>query len=65
MLLGLDSVIRFSQHLTAMFNSAPEWDKDSSYIPSELNIYYECRSDYTLHPVASSNTLGQVLAEQR
>jgi hypothetical protein len=60
-----DSVARFSQHLSAMFDSTAEWDKDSFYIPSELNIYYECRARHTLHRVAASDTLGQVLARER
>jgi hypothetical protein len=60
-----DCVARFSQHLMAMFDSTPEWDRDSSYIPSELNIYYECRARRTLHQVAASNTLGEVLARER
>jgi len=47
-----------------MFDSAPEWDRDCCYIPSELNIYYECRSDNTLHEVAASDTLGKVLAQR-
>lgn len=54
----------FSQHLSAMFESTPKWDKDSSYIPSELSIYYECTARHTLHPVAASDTLGQVLARE-
>ncbi|KDR14373.1 tetratricopeptide repeat protein 4 isoform X2 [Zootermopsis nevadensis] len=54
----------FSQHLSTMFESPPEWDKDSSYILSELNIYYECQSDRTLHPVDACDTLGQVLPKQ-
>lgn len=48
-----------------MFDSAPEWDKDSSYVSSELNIYYECQSDHTLHPVDANDTLGQVLEKRR
>lgn len=54
----------FSQHLSTMFDSAPEWDKHCCYIPSELNIYYECRSRHTLHEVAASDTLGKVLAQR-
>jgi hypothetical protein len=61
-----DSVARFSQYLSATFDSTSEKYKDFAHIPSELNIYYlEWRTREALHQVAASDTLGQVIARER
>ncbi|PSN48066.1 Tetratricopeptide repeat protein 4 [Blattella germanica] len=57
-------VQEFQCQLKEMFSNPPEWDKESSYVPDKLNIYYEDKSNNKLNLISATDTLRSALSRK-